>query len=68
MSILLRHFQNGIDRLLLGRVNKRAGIYHDHVGVFGARRDLRSAGLQHAHHYLAIDEVLGAAQADKPNF
>jgi hypothetical protein len=30
--------------------------------------NLRAASLQHAHHYLAIDEVLGAAKADKAYF
>ena len=64
-DLVLRHLQDRVDRFLLGRIDKRAGIYHDHVGVFGAGGDLRAAGLQHAHHHLAIDEVLGAAKADK---
>ncbi len=65
---MLRHLQNGVDRLLLGGVDERAGVDDDDVGVFGARGDLRSALREQAHHHLAVHQVLGTAQADKPNF
>ena len=35
-GLVLRHFQDGVDRLLLGAGDERAGVDHDHVGFFGA--------------------------------
>ena len=35
-SLVLRHLQDGVDRLLLGSVDERAGVDDDDVGVFGA--------------------------------
>ena len=35
-GLVLRHFQDRIDRFLLGAGDKRAGVDHDDVGVFGA--------------------------------
>src|SRR6185369_7895339 len=63
--LVVRHFEDRIHRLLLSRVDKRAGIHDYDVGIFGLASDLGTGGLEHAHHDLAIDEVLGAAQADK---
>ena len=38
-------------------------IDNDDIGVFGRRCQFGSSLRQHAHHDLAIDEVLGAAEA-----
>ena len=54
--------------LLLGSVNKRAGIHDDDISVFGVRRDLRSVPRQQPHHDLAVNQVLRAAEADKADF
>ena len=62
---MLRHFQDSVYGLLLGGINERTGIHHDDIRVFGVDRDTRAPGLQHTHHDLAIDEVLGAAQTDE---
>ncbi len=62
------HLQDGIDGLLLGRVDEAAGVDHQHVGVAGMRRQLVAAGHQLAHHDFAIDEVFGTTQADETDF
>ena len=59
------HFEDRIDRLLLGALDKRAGVDYDHVGVFRSAGQLRSCPRQQAHHHLAIHEILGAAQANE---
>ena len=59
------HFEDRVDRLLLGAFDERAGVDDDHVGVFGAASEFGAGAGQQAHHDFAIDEVLGAAQADE---
>ena len=66
-DLVFNHLEDGVDRLLLGGVDERAGVDHEDLGVFGARRELSAAAMQQAHHDLGVDEVLGAAERDKTN-
>ena len=59
------HFQDRVDRFLLGAFDERAGIDDDDVGIFGARGQFGSGPRQQAHHDFAVHQVLGAAQADE---
>ena len=60
------HFEDGVDRFLLSRADKRAGIYDDDVGIFGVWREFGSRLGEHAHHDLAVDEVLGQPRLTNP--
>jgi hypothetical protein len=51
-----------------GRIDKAAGVDDDDVGVGRMRRQLMPGCGELAHHYLRIDEVLGASEADETNF
>ena len=66
-GFLAGHFEDFVDRFLLRGANERAGVDDDDVGIFGIGSRLGSGVDQHAHHDLAIDEVFGAAEADKAN-
>ena len=55
------HLKDGVDRFLLGRVNKAAGIDDQDVGLFRVRSKARAGAVEKAHHYLGVDEVFGAA-------
>ena len=59
------HFEDGVDRFLLRAFDERAGVDDDHVGVFGAAGEFGSGAGEQAHHDFAVDQVLGAAQADE---
>ena len=65
MGLVPHHFEDGIDGLLLGGVDERAGVDDDDVGVFGAGGDFSPVGGEHAHHDLGVHEVLGTTEADK---
>ncbi len=67
VHLVFRHFQDGVHRLLLCAADERACVDHDHVGIFCGMRQLGTSLSQHAHHDLAIHEVLGATQADEAN-
>jgi len=67
-DFVLGHFEDRVHRLLLGGVDKRAGIDDDDVGVFGASGDLGAALRKQTHHDLAVHQVLGTAQADEADF
>ena len=56
------HRQNGVDGLLLGAVNKAAGVDDHHVraGLFVLQGDTRITA--QGHHLLGIHQILGAAQ------
>src|SRR5262249_49121922 len=63
--LLPRHLQDGVHGLLLGAVDEGAGVHDDHVGGRRVRHHLVAAGLELADHDLAVDQVLGAAEADE---
>jgi hypothetical protein len=62
---VLRHLEDGVDRLLFRLIDERTGIYHQNVGRLRAAGHLRACPVKQAHHDLAIDQVFGAAQAHK---
>ena len=64
-GLVLRHFEDGVDGLLLGFIDKGAGVHHQDVGGFGVGGDGGSGLGEKTHHHFAIDQVFGAAQADK---
>ncbi len=66
--LVLGHFEDGFDRFLLRRGDEAAGVDDEDVGFIGPPRDFVAGARQNAHHHLAVDEVLGAAQADKSGF
>ena len=63
--LVLRHLEDGVDALLLGRIDERARVHDDHVGVARLGRDLVPRLLGEPQHHLAIDEVLGAAERNQ---
>ncbi len=65
LALELRHLEDGVDRLLLGRVDERAGVDDDDVGVAGVGGDLVPGLSRVAQHDLAVDEVLRAAERDE---
>ena len=67
-GLVLGHLEDGVHRFLLGGVDERAGVNDNDVGVFGAGRNLCATLRQQPHHDLAIHQVLGAAEAHKPDF
>ena len=65
--LLARHLQDGVDRLLLGAIDERAGVHDDHVRVLRVRDQGMAARLQAPEHHLAVDQVLRTAQAHQPD-
>ncbi len=66
--LVFGHFEDGIDGLLLSRIDEAAGVDHKHVGLVRMRRELVAARHKLAHHDLAIYQIFGTAQADKTDF
>ena len=66
--LVFSHFEDGVDRFLLGGVDETAGVDHQDVGLVGLMRQLVASGDQLAHHDFAVDEILGATQTDKTDF
>ncbi len=66
-ALVLRHFQNGIHRFLLGGVDKRTGIHHQDFSRFRLVGQLGAGAVQQAHHHFAVHQVFRAAQAHKPD-
>ena len=64
----LGHFEDSVDGLLLGRVDKGAGVDHDDVRVFRVGGKLMPFGDEIAHHDFRVDEILGAAETNKTYF
>ncbi len=67
-GLVLRHFEDGIDRFLFGGVDEGAGVDDDDVGIGGIGGDLGAGAVEQAHHDFAIDQVLGAAEGDESDF
>jgi hypothetical protein len=55
------HFEDGIDRLLLGCVDEAACVDDEDFGLFGMRGQPRAGVIEQAHHHLGIDEVFWTA-------
>ena len=66
--LLLHHFENGVDRLLLRRVDERARVDDEDIGFAGISRELVSGLLRQPEHHLRIHEILRAAQGDETYF
>ena len=64
-DLVLHHLEDGVDALLLGRVDEGAGIDDQDLGVFGALGELGAVVVQEAHHHFGVDEILGAAERDE---
>jgi hypothetical protein len=60
--------QDRLDGFLFRRVNKATSVHYDSISFARISCDLVASRLELTHHDLAIDEVLGTAQANKPNF
>ena len=56
-----------VDGLLLGAVDKAAGIDDGHVGALRLGQDLIARAGQQIEHLLRIDLIFCTAQADKPD-
>ncbi len=67
-ALILRHFENRVDRFLLRGVDETARVYDENVRLVGMRGELMPAGSELAHHHFTIDEVFRAAEADKTDF
>ena len=65
MGLVASHLEDGVDRFLFGRVDEGAGIDDQHVGSGGIVGDARAGVVEQAHHDFAVDEVLGATEADE---
>ena len=62
------HLEDGVDRFLLRAFDEGAGVDDDDVSVFRAASQFGSGARQQAHHDFAVDQVLGAAEADEADF
>jgi hypothetical protein len=63
----LRCLQDGADGFLLGRLDKRARVHNQHLGVARVERDVEPRAHQGTEHQLAVSEVFGATQSQKMN-
>jgi len=60
----LRKFENGIDALLFGIIDKAAGVHDDNLslGIIAIVSALIAVSLHQAHQYLAVNEILRASE------
>ena len=65
LGFVAGHFEDGVDRLLLGGVDEGAGVDDEDLGLFGTGGEARAGAVEQAHHDLGIDEVFGAAEGDE---
>ncbi len=59
------HLKDGVDRLLLGRIDEGAGVDHENFGLFGSGSEARACAVEQSHHDLGVDEVFRAAEGDE---
>ena len=64
-SLCCDHFQDGVDGLLLGRVDEGAGVDDDDVGVLCGGGELGAVVMEEAHHDSGVDEIFRAAEGDE---
>ena len=55
------HFEDGVNRLLLGCVDEAAGVDDEDFGFFRVSGEAGAGVIEQAHHDLGIDEVFGTA-------
>ena len=65
VGLEVRGRQQGVDAVLLGRLDEAAGVHHHRVGVGGVRDQLEPAQLQPRGQLLGVDVVAGATQRDE---
>ena len=61
-------FKNGTDTLLFGRVDEAAGIDQHDIRIIGIVGQFVAMTPGIAEENLGIDEVLGTAETDQPDF
>ncbi len=61
-GLQVRGLQQGVDRVLLGRLDEAAGVDHDRVGVGRVVDEQEAVGGEPAGQLLGVDLVAGAAQ------
>jgi len=64
-GLVLRHFEDGIDGLLLGGINEGAGVDDQNVGGRGILRHDAARAIEQAHHDFTVDQVFRAAERDE---
>src|SRR5205823_3304441 len=60
-------FEDRIDTFFLGRIDERAGVDDYNIRAGGVVGDLDAALHERAEHDFGIDEILGAAEGNKPH-
>ena len=60
-------FKNRLDRFFLGRIDERACVDDQNVGILCACGDFHAVLQNASEHDLSIDKILGAAEADHAN-
>ena len=63
-TVLVERLADGLEALLLGAVEKAAGIDQHHIGAFVVAAERIALRAQGRHDALAVDKRLGAAEAD----
>jgi len=64
-SLVLHHFEDGVDGLLLGGIDEGTGVDDENLGVFGMAGQARTGAVQQPHHDFGVDKIFGAAQRNK---
>ena len=64
----LVQLENRINGFLLGLVDEPAGINDQYIGLFGVVSQDHPVARERAEHDFAVHEVLGATEADQPDF
>ena len=65
---VLRHLEDGIDRLLLRGIDEGARVDHEDVGGRRILRQLVAGLLREPEHHFGIDEVLRTPEGNQTNF
>ena len=64
----LMRLQNRLDRFFLGRIDEGAGVDDQDIRFVSVGGDLHPSLQNAPEHDLGIDQILGAAEADHPDF
>ena len=62
-----KHLENRVDRFFLGGFDEAARVDDDEIGVAWVAYEGESVAREHRENHLAVDEVLGAAEAHEPD-